>query len=298
MSMKLNEVKKRILPISESVKKGFESEAKITDFEILKSLASDENGHLILVRHKETKAEYAIEEKYKVHHKNIVKLFGHFEDNNYCYFIMEYISKGNLTELLPKDKKKRLSTKICSFIIRDVISSIYYLHHMNPPIILDYIKLENILISDNLCAKLANLGWSNFIKIDFGRKALKNFTDNLPPEIIEGKQYDEAANIWCIGVLLYEMLTSVPPFEGKDFDSALHNILKLKINWPKDIDVDAKDLIEKILKIDPKERLSLEEMMKHPFITKFTPNADKLLIKPLEGIKYEPFIISKDNPKT
>ena len=39
-------------------------------------------------------------------------------------------------------------------------------------------------------------------------------------------------------------------------------------------------------------------MMKHPFITKFTPNADKLLIKPLEGIKYEPFIISKDNPKT
>ena len=47
MSMKLNEVKKRILPISESVKKGFESEAKITDFENLKSLASDENGHLI-----------------------------------------------------------------------------------------------------------------------------------------------------------------------------------------------------------------------------------------------------------
>ena len=100
---------------------------------------------------------------------------------------MEYISKGNLTELLPKDKKKRPSTKVCSFIIRDVISSIYYLHHMNPPIILDYIKLENILISDNLCAKLANLGWNNFIKIDYGRKALKKLTGNLPPEIIEGK---------------------------------------------------------------------------------------------------------------
>lgn len=96
MSMKLNEVKKRILPISESVKKGFESETKITDFEILKSLASDENGHLFLVRHKETKAEYAIkafdkrtdfnmsafhdkiEEIYKVHHKNILKIFWSF----------------------------------------------------------------------------------------------------------------------------------------------------------------------------------------------------------------------------
>ena len=77
-----------------------------------------------------------------------------------------------------------------------------------------------------------------------------------------------------------------------------YNILKSKINWPKDINEDAKDLIKKILKLDPKERLSLEEMMKHPFITKFTPDAQKLLIKPIEGKKFEPFIISKDDPKT
>ena len=94
------------------------------------------------------------------------------------------------------------------------------------------------------------------------------------------------------------MLTSIPPFEGRYFYSLLHNILNLKINWPKDIDTDAKDLIEKILKIDPKERLSFEEMIKHPFITKFTPDAPKRLIKPVEGIKYEPFIVSKYDPKT
>ena len=56
-------------------------------------------------------------------------------------------------------------------------------------------------------------------------------------------------------------------------------------------------MIAKILKIDPKERLTLEEMMKHPFITKYTPDASKLLIKPVEDVKYEPFIISKDDPK-
>ena len=55
--------------------------------------------------------------------------------------------------------------------------------------------------------------------------------------------------------ILYEMLTSFPPFEGRYFDSLLHNILNLKINWPKDIDTDAKDLIEKILVKDPKKRI-------------------------------------------
>ena len=57
-------------------------------------------------------------------------------------------------------------------------------------------------------------------------------------------------------------------------------------------------IIIKILKLDPKQRLPLEEMIKHPFITKFTPDAPKRLIKPVEGIKYEPFIVSKFDPKT
>ena len=145
MSSDLNTVKSRFLPIPEAAAKGLEHEAKITDFEILKELGSGSFGNVYLVRHKETKAEYAIkaidkrnktnqEEKpyfrrevevmYKIHHPNVVKLYGHFEDNNYCYFIMEYISKGNVYNLLPTDKKKRLSTKVCASIIKDVISAI------------------------------------------------------------------------------------------------------------------------------------------------------------------------------
>ena len=116
MSKELNLVKSRFLPIPESASKGLEHEAKINDFEILKELGSGSFGNVYLVKHKKTKAEYAIkaidkrnktnqEEKpyfrrevevmYKIHHPNVVKLFGHFEDNNYCYFIMEYIVDQN-----------------------------------------------------------------------------------------------------------------------------------------------------------------------------------------------------------
>ena len=317
--MELNNVKNRFLPIPESAQKGLEREVKITDFDILKELGSGSFGNVYLVRHKVTKAEYAIkaidkrnktnqEEKpyfrrevevmYKVHHKNVVKLFGHFEDNNYCYFIMEYISKGNVYNLLPTDKKKRLSTKVCSFIIRDIISAVYFLHHMHPPIIHRDIKPENVLLGDNLVAKLTDFGWSNYMRDDEKRTTVCGTPIYLAPEIMEEKEHDEAVDLWCIGVLLFELVTATPPFLGNDLDALKENVLKLKINWPKDINVDAKNLIMKILKLDPKQRLPLEEMIKHPFITKFTPDAPKLLIKPVEGIQYEPFIVSKDDPKT
>ena len=319
MNVQLNNVKNRFLPIPESAQLGLEREVMIPDFDIIKELGSGSFGNVYLVRHKETKAEYAIkaidkrnknnqEEKpyfkrevevmYKIHHPNVVKLFGHFEDNLYCYFIMEYISKGNVYNLLPTDKKKRLSTKVCSFIIRDVISAVYFLHHMNPPIIHRDIKPENVLLDEGLVAKLTDFGWSNYMQEGQKRTTVCGTPIYLAPEILEEKPHDEAVDLWCIGVLLFELVTAEPPFLGSDLDTLKANILSLKINWPKVINVDAKNLIIKILKLDPKQRLPLEEMIKHPFITKFTPDAHKRLIKPVEGVKYEPFIVSKYDPKT
>ena len=110
--------------------------------------------------------------------------------------------------------------------------------------------------------------------------------------------HDEAVDLWCIGVLLFELVTANPPFLGNDLDTLKENVLKLKINWPKDINVDAKNLIMKILKLDPKQRLPLEDMVKHPFFTNYCPDASKFLINPKENIQYKPFVVSKDDPKT
>ena len=319
MSEKLNKVKNRFLPIPESVEKGLEHEAKITDFEILKELGSGSFGNVYLVRHKETKAEYAIkaidkrnktnleeypyfrreiEVMYKIHHPNIVKLFGQFEDNNYCYFIMEYIPKGNIYNLIPTDKKKRLSTKVCASIIKDVISAVYFLHNMKPPIIHRDIKPQNVLLSEGLVAKLTDFGWTNYIQENITRETLGRIKIRLPPEILEEKGDNETFDIWSIGVLLFELLTADVPFQGKDITELRENILKLKISWPKDINADAKKLIMKILRLKPNQRLSLEDMMKQPFITKYVPDATKYLIKPEEGVQYKPFVICKDDPKT
>ena len=317
--IEINHVKNRFLPLPESVLKGLEPEPKITDFQIIKELGAGSFGHVYLVKHKVTKAEYAIkaidkrnksnqEEKpyfrreievmYKIHHPNVVKLYGHFEDNNYCYFIMEYISKGNVYGLIPQDKKKRINQKVVATLIKDVISAVYYLHNMNPIIIHRDIKPENVLLGDNLIAKLTDFGWSNYMQEDEKRTTVCGTPIYLAPEIIKEQGHDEKVDIWCIGVLCFELMTGNVPFQGNDIDTLKDNILHLKIAWPKDINVDAKNLIKKILKTDPAARISLEEMLQHPFFTKYFPNAVKSLIKPDQNANYKPFIISKDNPKT
>ena len=315
--IEINEVKNRFLPIPESVAKGLEPEPKITDFTIEKELGSGSFGHVYLVTHKKTKAKYAIkaidkrnktniEEKpyfrrevevmYKIHHPNVVKLYSHFEDNNYCYFIMEYIPKGNMFGLIPQDKKKRISTQIVASLMKNIISAVYFLHNMNPPIIHRDIKPENVLLTENLVAKLTDFGWSNYIQEDEKRTTVCGTPIYLAPEIIKEQGHDEKVDIWCIGVLLFELATGSVPFPGNDIESLESNILKLKIQWPKDINIDAKNLIMKILKLDPKARISLPDMLKHHFITKYCPDASQCLIKPDESIKYKPFIVSKDDP--
>ncbi len=321
MSDKFNNVENSFLSKPESDIKGLEHKAKITDFEILTDLGPGTYGKVYLAIHKETKAEYAIkvidlnkneiddkknfrravEDMYKIHHPNIVKLFGHFEYNDGFCFIMEYISKGNVDNLIPTEKKKKPKAKICASIIKDVICAVYFLHNMKPPIFDIDIKPENVLLSEGLVAKLTDLSYNKYIiEKSFARKNVAAASSRiyLAPESFRQEKYDKAVDIWRIGILLFELVTGTFPFLGHDIPSVIDNILKLKITWPRDINYDEKNLIMKILKLEPKQRISLEGMLKHPFIAKYFPDATKYLIKPEEGVQYKPFNFSKDDPKT
>jgi len=311
-----NNVVNRFLPIPESVLKGLEPEPKITDFTLIREIGTGSFGRVLLVQHKVTQAQYAIkaidkrnqanqkesiyfrreiEIMYRIHHPNVVKLFGHFEDNTYCYFIMEYIEGGNIYSYVPKNGIKRISTQQIASIIKDVISATYFLHHMNPPIIHRDIKPENVLLNSSMQAKLTDFGWSNYMNYGYKRTTVCGTPIYLAPEIINNTGHDEKVDIWCIGVLLFELITGVQPFSGFDIQTVKYNISRLKINWPRNIDKTAADLISKILKYNPEERISLRNMLNHPFFTQFFPNPTNCLIKP-DNTQYKVYIINKDHP--
>jgi serine/threonine protein kinase len=161
---------------------------------------------------------------------------------------MEYISKGNLFTILSKQKSKSFEAKTVASMIRDVISSVYFLHNMDPPIIHRDIKPENVLLHEDGKLKLADFGWSNYIDDNGVRSTYCGTPVYLAPEMIKEIGHDEHLDIWCIGILMFELLTGTIPFSGSNMNALSENIVKIKINWPKDINLDAKDLIKKILK--------------------------------------------------
>ena len=317
-----NKVSKRFLNLSESVALGLEPEPSISDFIIKKELGQGSFGRVFLATHKKTKVNYAIkaidkrnrsnedgkpyfrreiEIMYKIKHPNCVRLYGNFEEENYCYFIMEYIPKGNLYNLIKTKKNKGIEKVMVAQIIRDLINAIHYLHSLNPPIIHRDIKPENILLTNDNKIKLTDFGWANYI--NFKEELRSTFCGTplyLAPEMIENKGHGKNIDKWCLGVLLYELLVGAPPFIGKTREILIQNILKVNILWPKsqkkEIDKDAKDLIIKILKKEPKERISLEEMVKHPFFTKNCPQYPHYL-EDIKSYHNKPYIISKDTLK-
>ena len=314
----LNNVVNRFLPIPESVLKGLEQEPKITDFTLIKELGVGSFGRVLLVQHKKTQAQYAIkaidkrnttniQEKpyfrreieimYRIHHPNVVKLFGHFEDNTYCYFIMEYIPGGNIYSYVPKNGIRTISTQQVASIIKDVISATYFLHNMIPPIIHRDIKPENVLLATGMQAKLTDFGWSNYMQGEYKRTTVCGTPIYLAPEMINNTGHDEKVDIWCIGVLLFELMTGLQPWRGTDVNTVKMNIIRLKINWPKNMDRKAGDLISRILRYNPEERISLESMLMHPFFTQFFPNAISCLKRP-DNTRYKVFIVSQDHPLT
>jgi aurora kinase len=260
-------------------------------------------GKVYLVKHKVTNAMYAIkaidkrfknnqegkpyfrreiEIMYKVNHPNIVRLFSHFEDDNFCYFVMEYIAKGNLFTIKNKQKAKCFEASTVAYYMRDIISAVYYLHNMDPSIIHRDIKPENVLLHEDGKIKLTDFGWSNYIDGSEVRSTYCGTPVYLAPEMIKEIGHDESLDIWCIGVLMFELLTGEIPFAGSTMNVLSDNIIKTKISWPKDMNLDAKDLIKKILKSDPKERISLADMLKHPFFTKTLTNPTEFMCKPCE----------------
>ena len=152
---------------------------------------------------------------------------------------------------------------------------------MDPPIIHRDIKPENILLDSNNSVKLADFGWSNFFNEDRRRLTYCGTPEYLAPEMIKQCGHDKSLDIWNLGVLMFELLTGSPPFEGANQNELFDNILKFKIKWPKGFPGVAKDLVTKLLKTTPAERISLEETLEHPWFQGNPPLKQASIVPPV-----------------
>lgn len=254
----------------------------LEDFEIGKPLGRGKFGKVYLARERRTKYIVAlkvlsksqllksqvehqlrreIEIQAHLRHRHILRMYGYFYDNKNIYLILEYSPGGELYKKLTA--KGRFSERTAARFISDLSMAMAYCHSKH--VIHRDIKPENLLLGARNDVKIADFGWSVHAPTS-RRNTLCGTLDYLPPEMVEGREHDEQVDTWALGVLLYEFLVGMPPFETESHSATYRRIQRVDIRWPHGMAEDAKDLISKLLRKDPRDRLSLNLIPTHPFV--------------------------------
>ena len=198
----------------------------------------------------------------KVNHYNIARLYQIVENKFTIYLIQEHIQGKEFMEYLTKNGKLS-EIEACKFY-HQMISALEYIHQCG--IAHRDFKPENILLTNNNLLKIIDFGLGNFYKNNQLLKTSCGSPCYCPPEMIKEESYNGAlSDIWSSGIILYLMLCGNLPFYHEQNDIMFKKILSGKFDLPKHLSSNAKDILKKILEVDPKKRMKFEEIKSHPW---------------------------------
>ncbi|KAJ3352893.1 Serine/threonine kinase [Entophlyctis luteolus] len=212
----------------------------------------------------------------------LVGLHSCFQTESRLYFVMEFVGGGDLMwhiqqRLFGEDRAK--------FYVIEVLLAIEHLHKSN--IAYRDLKLDNILLTREGHVKVADYGLcKEGMKFGSTTVTFCGTPEFMSPEILQEKPYTRSVDWWSFGVLVYELLYGQAPFKGSDEDEIFESILKTEPYFSSRSNPLAVDLIQKLLKKDPKERLGSgetdsEEVKAHPFF---------------EGVNWDDYLALKVTP--
>nr|GAT46623.1 kinase-like protein [Mycena chlorophos] len=217
---------------------------------------------------KQTRREIEIQQNLR--HPHILRLYGYFHDAKRIFLMLEFGAKGELYKHL--SKLGCFSERRSARYIDQMADALGYLHSKH--VIHRDIKPENLLLGLNGDLKIADFGWSVHAP-SLRRMTLCGTLDYLPPEMVEGKEHNEKVDFWALGVLMYEFLCGGPPFEDKNsVKNTYRRIASVDLRFPPAIPADARDLIAKLLRYNPNDRLPLTDVRQHRWIVKFKTGSE------------------------
>ena len=203
----------------------------------------------------------------KFNHPNVILVAEIFESEYSFYTVMEFCEEGELFNYIVK--KSHLCEEESAFFFYQLINGLEYIHSLG--IVHRDLKPENLLLTKDHILKIIDFGLSNYFKEN--QEQLLSTLCGSPcyasPEMVAGKNYNGfKVDIWSCGIVLYAMLCGYLPFEDRDNRILFKKILKCKLEFPKYVKEMGKDLIKKILVVDPEKRIIIKEIKNHPFYLK------------------------------
>jgi serine/threonine protein kinase len=195
-------------------------------------------------------------------HPNVLRLYDVYDTPNYLFLVLEHVEGGELFDYLLS--KKVLPESEALRFFQELVDGVEYCHeHL---ICHRDLKPENILLDGNMRVKICDFGMAALMPKDALLATSCGSPHYASPEVITGRKYNGMeADVWSLGVILYALLVGKLPFDDPNMRKLL---LKVKIGvfeMPPHLDKTAKDLLWRMLTVDPEKRAKLSEIKQHPW---------------------------------
>lgn len=207
----------------------------------------------------------------RLSHPNIIKLKEIFETPSEIILILELVTGGELFDRIVE--RGYYSERDAACVVQQILEAVSYLH-ANGVVHRD-LKPENLLYADmspNSLLKIADFGLSKIIDDQLAMKTVCGTPGYCAPEILHGSPYGPEVDMWSVGVITYILLCGFEPFydargEQYMYSRILNCDFEFMSPWWDEISLNAKDLVKKLIVLDPKKRLTVSQALQHPWVT-------------------------------
>lgn len=203
----------------------------------------------------------------KMSHPNIMSLFEVIETLDKFYCVMEYVEGGSLQDYIARKTKNGKSTiaeDSARFFVLQIAEAVQHMHNLG--IYHRDLKNENILLASDKTIRIADFGISTC-----NTEILTDYCGTppcMPPEIFKRIPYFGAPfDIWTLGVLMYQLVDGHMPFLARNFEALKTMVMNVEYKIPDTFSDELRDLIEKILVENPEDRLTIDDIQLHPWLT-------------------------------